>query len=85
MKGTGALSEKEGAKLESSLTNLSRVQSEKQFKANLDEAKRILLKARANQAEKLGIPDTVPDTPAASAKGAGKSTDQILRELGVMK
>lgn len=85
MKGTGALSEKEGAKLEAALTNLSRVQSEKQFKANLDDAKRILLKARSNQATKFGVPDSIPDTPAASAKGSGKSTDAILKELGVLR
>lgn len=63
MKGTGALSEKEGAKLESALTNLSRVQSEKQFMENLEEAKKILQKARKNAADRAGVPDDKAASP----------------------
>lgn len=65
MKGQGALSNAEGEKLQSALTNLSRKQSETQFKANLDEAARIMKKARENLAAKTGVPLGKPDTPAA--------------------
>jgi hypothetical protein len=55
MKGTGALSEKEGAKLESALTSLSRVQSEKQFLENLAVAEGILSKVKENAANRSGV------------------------------
>jgi hypothetical protein len=55
MKGTGALSEKEGAKLESALTSLSRVQSEKQFLENLAVAEDILSKVKENAANRSGV------------------------------
>lgn len=64
MKGTGALSEKEGAKLQSSLQNLSRVQSEDQFRANLDEVQRLMLKARKGIETRYGVKAGPPDTPA---------------------
>lgn len=65
MKGTGALSEKEGDKLQSSLQNLSRKQSEAQFRANLDEAARLMKLARENISKKTGVPLKPVDTPAA--------------------
>lgn len=80
MKGSGALSDAEGKKLQAALTNLSRVQSEKQFEANLKEAQRILLKSRSNLAQKYGIPDTVPDTPAAAP--SGRSIEDLLKKYG---
>jgi hypothetical protein len=83
IKGMGALSNAEGEKLQSALQNLDRVQSEKQFKDNVKEAQRLMLKARKNIASRYGVPDTVPDTPAAKP-AKGKSTDDILKELGVM-
>jgi hypothetical protein len=64
MKGQGALSDAEGKKLQSALTNLSRNQSEKQFRANLDDASRLLAKGRDNLAKKTGVPLSRPDTPA---------------------
>lgn len=64
MKGTGALSEKEGDKLQSSLQNLSRTQSESQFRANLEEVQRLMLKARKNVETRYGIKAAPPDTPA---------------------
>lgn len=80
----GALTEREGDRLVNYVTNLSRKQSEGQFRQNLIEAQRLLLKSRKTIAEKSGIPETVPDTPEATAQSsAGKSTDDILRELGV--
>jgi hypothetical protein len=66
MKGTGSLSEKEGDKLQASLQNLSRVQSEAQFKANLQEIKRIAGKTRDNISKRYGVALGNPDTPAAA-------------------
>ena len=85
MKGTGALSEKEGEKLQAALQSLSLRQSPQRLLGNVREAQRLIQKARANMARQAGMPDTVPDTPAAPAasKAAGKSVDEILRELGV--
>lgn len=65
IKGTGALSDAEGKKLQSALQNLSRKQSERQFRENLDEAARLLNKSRENLARSTGVPLGKPDTPAA--------------------
>jgi hypothetical protein len=65
MKGQGSLSNAEGEKLQAALQNLKRAQSETQFKANLDEAARILTKGRANVSKRYGVPLGNPDTPAA--------------------
>lgn len=67
IKGMGALSNAEGEKLQSALQNLSRVQSEKQFRANLDEAARLLKKGRETLSRSSGVPLAKPDTPAAPA------------------
>lgn len=63
--GFGALSEKELAVIMNASQNLKRAQSEKQFRANLDETFRILMKARGAITTKFGIPLAKPDTPAA--------------------
>jgi hypothetical protein len=65
IKGMGALSNAEGEKLQSALQNLSRRQSEAQFRANLDEASRLLKKGRENITRSTGVPLGKPDTPAA--------------------
>lgn len=65
IKGMGQLSDAEGKKLQSALQNLSRTQSEKQFRANLDEAARLLKKGRENISRSTGVPLSKPDTPAA--------------------
>jgi hypothetical protein len=65
LKGMGALSNAEGEKLQSALTNLSRTQSEEQFRANLDEASRLLKKGRETLSKRSGVPLSAPDTPAA--------------------
>ncbi len=70
MKGLGALSEKEGEKLQSALTNLSRKQSEQQFRYNLNEAQRLMLKARQNLSEKTGVPLGAPDRPNAPGQAS---------------
>lgn len=65
IKGMGALSNAEGEKLQSALQNLGRAQSEKQFRANLDEAARLLKKGRESISRSTGVPLGKPDTPAA--------------------
>ena len=65
LKGMGALSNAEGEKLQSALTNLRRTQSEEQFRANLDEASRLLKKGRETLSKRTGVPLGSPDTPAA--------------------
>ena len=65
IKGMGALSNTEGDKLQSALQNLSRAQSEGQFRANLDEAARLLKKGRESLEKSSGVPLGKPDTPAA--------------------
>lgn len=64
MKGTGSLSNAEGEKLQSALQNFSRSQSETQFRANLDEVQRLMLKARKNVETRYGVKAPPPDTPA---------------------
>ncbi len=65
MKGQGALSDAEGKKLQAALTNLSRNQSETQFRANLDEASRLLKKGRETLSKRTGVPLGSADTPSA--------------------
>ncbi len=65
LKGSGALSNTEGDKLQAALQNLGRAQGEKQFGASLNEASRLLTKARENLSRKTGVPLPKPDTPAA--------------------
>lgn len=65
MKGLGALSNAEGEKLQSSLTNLSLKQSPSQLIANIKEAQRLILKGRSTLAKRTGVDLGIPDTPAA--------------------
>lgn len=76
IKGMGALSNAEGEKLQSALQNLSRTQSEKQFRANLDEASRLLKKGRENLSRSTGVPLGKPDIPAAPGARPPLSTFQ---------
>lgn len=64
MKSFGALSEKEGDKLQTSLTNLSLKQSPEQFKANMKEAVRLMEKARKNLELRAGLTAPPMDVPA---------------------
>jgi hypothetical protein len=64
MKSLGALSEKEGDKLQTSLTNLSLKQSPEQFKANMKEAVRLMEKARVNLELRSGRTAPPMDIPA---------------------
>ncbi|MCU0951443.1 MAG: hypothetical protein MUC68_10360 [Burkholderiaceae bacterium] len=74
IKGMGALSNAEGEKLQSALQNLARTQSEKQFRANLEEAGRLLLKGRKNIERSTGVTLGKPDTPAKPTAPAGNVT-----------
>lgn len=65
IKGMGALSNAEGEKLQAAFQNLSRKQSEKQFKETLAEATRLLNKGRSTLEKRYGVPLGTPDTPAA--------------------
>jgi hypothetical protein len=78
MKGTGALSEGEGKKLQASLQNFSLKQSPERLIENMKEAQRLIQKGRSNLAKKYGVPDTVPDTPHAST-GAGDINALLLK------
>ena len=77
IKGMGALSNAEGEKLQAALQNLGRVQSEKQFRASLDEAGRLLNKGRTNLSKSTGVPLGKPDTPAAP--GARPPLDSFFK------
>lgn len=80
MKGAGALSEREGDKLQSSLQSLSRVQSPEQFRANVREAQRLMLKARQNIESRYGAKPGIPDTPAV--RPSGKETTDLVNKYG---
>lgn len=80
MKGLGALTEAEGKKLESSLANLSLRQSPEKLIENVKEAQRLMLKARSTLSDRYGVPDVVPDTPAAAPTPTG--IDALLQKYG---
>lgn len=61
--GLGGLTEKEGEKLVNGIQSLNTKQGEKQYKENLSEVQRLLLKNRENLSKKYGVPDTIPDRP----------------------
>jgi len=64
IKGTGNLTEKEGDKLQASLQNLSLKQSPDRLLANVDEAVRLLEKARVTITARSGLPAMPSDVPA---------------------
>lgn len=80
LKGMGALSDAEGKKLQAALQNFSLRQSHTRLLDNVREAQRLILKARANVAKKYGVPEKIPDTPAASP-GTGE-IDALLKKYG---
>lgn len=66
IRGTGALSENEGNKLQASLQNLSTKQSAERLQENINEAVRLLTKARENIVIRSGMSAPPVDTPAAT-------------------
>lgn len=85
MRGLGALTEREGAALRASLTNLSLRQSPERLGQNLLEAQRLILKARNEVANKFGV-KAEPDRPAGPGAAApaqvpsamGQATQQAV-------
>jgi hypothetical protein len=77
IRGMGQLSNVEGDKLQAAFQNLKRKQSEKQFNASLDEATRLLMKARSNLSKTSGVPLSKPDAPAAP--GARPPLDSFFK------
>lgn len=63
----GSLTEKEGERLVGAVQSLKTKQSEAQFRNNLGEIQRLLMKSREAAAKKFGIPGTIPDTPNVEA------------------
>ncbi|MES0445007.1 MAG: hypothetical protein ABUJ92_00540 [Desulfobacterales bacterium] len=80
MKGLGALSDAEGKKVASALQNLSLRQSPTRLIANIKEVQRIMQKGRANIAKMHGVPDSIPDTPAAGTDP--NEIDALLKKYG---
>lgn len=80
IKGMGALSNAEGEKLQAALQNFSLRQSPKQLRANMEEAQRLILKARKNMAERYGAPETVPDTPAAVYATSPEDIEALIQK-----
>lgn len=74
IKGTGNLTEKEGDKLQASLQNLSLRQSPDRLLANVDEAVRLLEKARVNITARSGLPALPSDVPAKLNVTVGGTT-----------
>jgi hypothetical protein len=83
MKGAGALSEREGDKLQASLQNLSLKQSPERLIENVKESQRLILKARSTLSKKSGLPDTIPDTPAVQTNAT--DIDALLKKYGGTK
>lgn len=77
--GLGALTEKEGERLINGVQSLRTKQGEKQFKDNLQEVQRLLLKARTGLADRYGVPDVIPDRPNLESQPASSG----FRVLGV--
>lgn len=80
MKGMGALSNAEGEKLQASLQNLKLTQSPDQLVANVKEAQRLIQKGRKALVTRYGVPDTVPDTPAAAGAAGPNDIDALVKQ-----
>jgi hypothetical protein len=81
IKGMGALSNAEGAKLEAALQSFSLKQSPERLIENVKEAQRLIKKGRANLAARYGVPESEPDRPAAQQNSSDilRQADEILR------
>ena len=80
IKGMGALSDAEGKKLTAALQSFNLKQSPQRLLANVREAQRLLLKARTNVAKRFGVPETIPDTPAAATATTPEEVNAILNK-----
>lgn len=79
LKGMGALSEKEGDKIQNAAQNLSLRQSPEQLLKNVQEIQRLTKKGRDNLAVKYGVPDVIPDRPDLQSQPASSG----FKVLGV--
>ena len=80
IKGMGALSNAEGDKLQAALQNFSLRQSPERLLENVQEAQRLILKARSTLTKRHGVPEVIPDTPAAAP--APGEVDALLKKYG---
>lgn len=80
MKGMGQLSDAEGKKLQAALQNLGTRQSPEQLLANVREAQRLVQKGRKNLVTRYGVPESVPDTPAAASAAGANEIDALVRK-----
>lgn len=80
MKGLGALSDAEGKRLSSALQSFSLKQSPPKLLENVKEAQRLMQKARKNIATRYGVPDNIPDTPAAAKSTTPEEVQAILKQ-----
>lgn len=76
----GVLSDSDLKVLRGSVQNLSLSQSPEALISNVKEVQRITLKSRKALAQKYGIPDSVPDTPAATPSAS--NIDALLKKYG---
>lgn len=82
MKGSGALSEAEGKKLEASLQNLSLRQSPEKLLGNVREIQRLMLKARSTLAAKYGMPESTPDRPNVQTTPESRTSEIPVPDTG---
>lgn len=80
IKGMGALSNAEGEKLQAALQNFTLKQSPERLLENVKEAQRLILKGRANLTKRYGVPEVIPDTPAAAP--SANEVDALLKKYG---
>lgn len=78
IKGMGALSNAEGEKLQTAFQNFSLRQSPEQLKANLKEARRLLLKGRSNINKRYNAEPDSADVPAEKTE----SIAELLNRYG---
>lgn len=83
IKGMGALSNAEGEKLQNALQNFDLKQSPERLKQNLQEASRLIAKARQNIVKRYGAEDRAPapdiqGSPRAPASGPAAGTTIVV-------
>jgi len=81
IKGMGALSNAEGEKLQNALQNFDLKQSPERLKTNLQEAARLITKARSNIEKRYGAAPSAPDVGTVGDSG-GPSIEDLLRKYG---
>ncbi len=85
MRGLGALTEREGARLVNALASLSLRQSPKQLAENLLVVRDLMKKARSSAEDKYGSLQSEPATPAATPAAAGGLTPEEQAELNRLR